>query len=263
MLHSLQCCTEFALICKNSQVDSAVFAGIVFGGNLPNKHYKLVTQSSEHVNYKLQFAFNGRLEGSDEEKMTLKPDNNVTSGCALRSAGAGDEDAVWKTMIAAFGALSLSTATAAKKRRLSFLRRIVRTSFLRRCQRMGLAVNSVSPQTQPLTVLYKMPIDVSENEWDDEVTEFAVYKAKLTLDQLVCPLCDTLGHLNTKEMLKAHLEWDHSEVETSWRERKNGVSRSLHVGQPAHKYRAGSLCWSSLAVRCWLTNGKWLNHRGE
>jgi hypothetical protein len=181
------------------------------------------------VYYILQAAFNRHLEGSDEEKMTPKPANNVTSGRALGLAGAGDDDAVWKTMIAAFGALSLSTVTAAKKRRLPFLRRLVRASFLRRCQRMDLAVNSVLPQTQPLTILYKMPIDVSENEWDDEVTEFAVHKAKLTLDQLICPLCDILGRLVTKEMLKAHLEWDHSEVETSWRERKNGVSRSLHV----------------------------------
>jgi hypothetical protein len=161
--------------------------------------------------------------------MTLKTANNDTSGRVPGPAGAGDNDAVWKTMIASFGALSLSTVTAAKKRRLPFLRRIVRTSFLRRFQMMGLAVNSVSPRTQPLTILYKMPIDISENEWDDEVTEYAVHKVKLTLDQLVCPLCDILGRLNTKEMLEVHLEWDHLEVETSWRKKKNGVSRSLHV----------------------------------
>ncbi|KAF8480158.1 hypothetical protein DFH94DRAFT_462959 [Russula ochroleuca] len=154
--------------------------------------------------------------------MTLKTANNDTSGRVPGPAGAGDNDAVWKTMIASFGALSLSTVTAAKKRRLPFLRRIVRTSFLRRFQMMGLAVNSVSPRTQPLTILYKMPIDISENEWDDEVTEYAVHKVKLTLDQLVCPLCDILGRLNTKEMLEVHLEWDHLEVETSWRKKKNG-----------------------------------------
>lgn len=44
-----QCCTEFGLICKNSQVDSIVYADIVFGGATPNKHYRLVTQSSEHM----------------------------------------------------------------------------------------------------------------------------------------------------------------------------------------------------------------------
>jgi hypothetical protein len=132
-------------------------------------------------------------------------------------------------MIAAFGALSLSTVTAAKKRRLPFLRRNVRTSFLRRCQMMDLAVNPVSPRTQSLTVLYKMPIDVSENEWDDEVTEYAVHKVKLTLDQLVCPLCDILGRIVTREMLEAHLKWDHRDVDTSWRKRKNAVSGSLHV----------------------------------
>jgi hypothetical protein len=94
---------------------------------------------------------------------------------------------------------------------------------------IGLAVNSILPRAQTLTILYKMPLDVSENEWDNEVTEYAVHKVKLTLDRLVCPLCDILGRLITKEMLEAHLEWDHPEVETSWRKRKNGVSRSVQV----------------------------------
>ena len=179
--------------------------------------------------YKLPFTFNTRLKGSDEETTTPKPANNVPAGRALEPAGAGCDDATWKTMIAAFGALSLSTVTAAKKRRLPFLRRNVRTSFLRRCKMMDLAVNPVSSQTQSLTILYKMPIDASESEWDDEVTEYAVYKVKLTLDQLVCPLCDILGRLITRERLKAHLKWDHRDVETSWRKRKNGVSGSLHV----------------------------------
>jgi hypothetical protein len=177
----------------------------------------------------LRVAFNERLEGSDEENTTPKPANNVPAGRALGPASAGDDDAVWKTMIAAFGALSLSTVTAAKKRRLPYLRRNVRTSFLRRCQMMGLAVNPVSPQTQSLTILYKIPIDVSENEWDDEVTEYAVHKVKLTPNQLVCPLCDILGRFITREMLEAHLKWDHRDVETIWRKRKNGVSSILHV----------------------------------
>lgn len=132
-------------------------------------------------------------------------------------------------MIAAFGALSLSTVTAAAKRRLPFLRRNVRASFLRRCQMMNLAANPVSPQAHSLTILYKMPIDDSENEWDDEVTEYAVYKVKLTSDQLVCPLCDILGRLITREMLEAHLKWDHCDVERSWRKRKNGVSSIFYV----------------------------------
>ncbi|KAI9511272.1 hypothetical protein F5148DRAFT_1280967 [Russula earlei] len=86
----------------------------------------------------------------------------------------------------------------------------------------GLVVNSVSPEKQLLDILYKMPKDVSDDEWDNEVTEYAVHEVKLAFDQLVCPLCDTLGRLITKEMLEAHLEWDHPEVETNWRRRKNG-----------------------------------------
>ena len=179
-------------------------------------------QTANHFIY-----FYQRLEGSDEEKSTLKSIDNATLGRAPRPAVAGDNDAAWKTMMTAFGALSLSTATAAKKRRLPFLRRIVRTSFLRRCQVMGLAVDSISLQTQSLTILYKMPIDVSDNESDNELTEYAVHEVKVAVDQLVCPLCDTLGRLTTKEILEAHLEWDHPEVEASWLKRENRVSCNL------------------------------------
>jgi hypothetical protein len=135
-----------------------------------------------------------------------------------------DNDDAWKTMIASFGALSLSTAAISKKRRLPFLRRNVRTSFLRRCKTKGVTMDVDPTQGQLLTVLYKFPIDLSDDEWDNEVTEFLVHGVKLPIDDLVCPLCDTLGRLLTKEILEAHLEWDHLEVEASWRKAKDGVS---------------------------------------
>ena len=91
---------------------------------------------------------------------------------------------------------------------------------------MGLAVNPVPPWGQTLTIFYKLPIDASDNEWVDEVTEFLVHEVKLGVDQLVCPLCDTLGCLVTKEMLEVHLDWDHVEVDVSWRKAKDGVSRN-------------------------------------
>ena len=89
---------------------------------------------------------------------------------------------------------------------------------------MGLTMDVVSARRRLLTVLYKFPIDVSDNEWDNEVTEFLVHEVKLSMDDLVCPLCDTLGRLFTKEILEAHLEWDHLEMEASWRKAKDGVS---------------------------------------
>ena len=138
---------------------------------------------------------------------------------------ADDDDAPWKTMMAAFGTLSLSVAAAAQKRRLPFLRRIVRTSFRRRCQRTGIVLDSVSPPTQALTVLYKLAIDISEDESDDDVIVYSVHKVKLAIDKLLCPLCDTLGGISSKEILEAHVEWDHSEVEASWRQKQAGVSR--------------------------------------
>jgi hypothetical protein len=80
-----------------------------------------------------------------------------------------------------------------------------------------------------LTILYKVPIDLSDNELDNEVAEYVVHKVKIAEDQLVCPLCDTLGRLETKEILEAHLEWDHVEVEATWGKGKDGVSRDLLV----------------------------------
>lgn len=136
-----------------------------------------------------------------------------------------DEDAPWRTMMAAFGTLSLSVAAAAQKCRLPFLRRVVKTSFRRRCQRMGIILDSVSSTAQALVVLYKLAIDVSENESDDDVIVYSVHKVKLAIDKLLCPLCDTLGSISSKEMLEAHLKWDHSDVEAIWREKQNGVSQ--------------------------------------
>lgn len=149
-------------------------------------------------------------------------------------------------MIAAFGTLSLSTTAATKKRRLPFLRRIVRNSFFRRCRSIGLAVDPVSSPTRFLAVLYKMAIDVSDDDLDNDVTEFVVYEVKLSFDKLVCPLCDTLGRLITKEMLEAHLEWDHFEVEASWRKKKNEVSKAIFIRWSLifRGYRAGNLRWS-------------------
>jgi hypothetical protein len=150
--------------------------------------------------------------------------SHVTHARAPGSDVIGGDGAAWKPMIAALGALSLSTTAAAKKSRLPFLRRVVRNSFLRRCQAMGLAIDPVSPLTQVLVILYKMAIDASGDESDNDVTEFVVYEVKLTFDKLVCPLCDTMGRFITKKMLEAHLEWDHFEVEANWRNRPNGVS---------------------------------------
>jgi hypothetical protein len=135
-----------------------------------------------------------------------------------------DEDAPWRTMMAAFETLSLSVAAAAQKKRLPFLRRVVKTSFRRRCHRMGIVLDPVSPPTQALSVLYKLAIDVSENESDDDVTVYSVHKVNLAIDKLLCPLCDTLGGIRSKEMLEAHIQWDHSDVEASWRQRQSGVS---------------------------------------
>ncbi|KAI0264680.1 hypothetical protein BC834DRAFT_250486 [Gloeopeniophorella convolvens] len=162
---------------------------------------------------------------SDEGDQPLAdPNDGVRPGLTLRrpltSGDAGGDP--WKDMIASFGALSLSTAVPAKKGRLPFLRRTVRKSFLQRCRKFGLASHPTMPKQQLLTIIYKMPIDVSDGGLDDEVTEYTVHKVKLRMDTLVCPLCDTLGRLQTKDVIEAHLRWDHSGIDANWRQKYNG-----------------------------------------
>lgn len=159
--------------------------------------------------------------------------SNNDDGAPQRQLVTGDEDAPWRSMIAAFGTLSLSVAAAAQKCRLPFLRRVVKTSFRRRCQRKGIVLNSVSSPAQALTVFYKLAIDVSENESDDDVIVYSVHKVKLAIVKLLCPLCDTLGGINSKEMLEAHIEWDHSDVEAIW-EKRGGVSQCQSPSSSPH-----------------------------
>ncbi|KAH9161399.1 hypothetical protein EDB89DRAFT_733538 [Lactarius sanguifluus] len=194
---------------QRNQFDSAVYASVIFGKTPQNRRFVAAPESS-----------------SDEEKPTVKRPNNDVGAPPGRESGlvADDDgdDAPWRTMMAAFGTLSLSVAAAAHKRRLPFLRRVVKTSFRRRCQRTGIVVDPVSPPTRALTVLYKLAIDVSEDESDNDVTVYSVHKVKLAIDKLLCPLCDTLGSIHSKEMLEAHMEWDHSDVEASWRQKQGG-----------------------------------------
>ncbi|KAI0305170.1 hypothetical protein B0F90DRAFT_1167705 [Multifurca ochricompacta] len=185
----------------NSQVDSTVYANIVFG-------FGKTSRRNGHYG-----------PSSEEEQITAEPKNNVGQDHAPVAIV---DNAPWKAMTAAFGALSLSTTAAAKKRHLPFLRRIVRSSFHRRCQKRGLATVPTSPSTQLLTICYKMAMDVSDSGLYNDPTEYVVYKVELTVGKLVCPLCDTLGGITTKEMLEAHLEWDHLEMEPSWRQKQSG-----------------------------------------
>jgi hypothetical protein len=187
---------------QRSQFDSALYASVVFGRTPRNRRFVASPESS-----------------SDEEKPLVEHSNNDVRA---PQPVTDNEDAPWRTMMAAFGTLSLSVAAAAQKCRLPFLRRIVKTSFRRRCQRMGIVLDSVSPPSQALIVLYKLAVDVSENESDDDVTVYSVHEVKLAIDKLLCPLCDTLGGISSKEMLEAHIEWDHSDVEASWRQRQSG-----------------------------------------
>ncbi|KAF8273700.1 hypothetical protein EI94DRAFT_1782910 [Lactarius quietus] len=201
---------------QRNQFDSAVYASVVFGRTPRNRRFVAAPESGSD---------------SDEEKPSVEHSN---APARESEPFTDDEDAPWRTMMAAFGTLSLSVAAASQKRRLPFLRRVVKTSFRRRCQRTGIALDSVSSPTQVLTILYKLAIDVSENESDGDVTVYSVHKVKLAMDKLLCPLCDTIGVISSKEMLQAHIEWDHSDVEASWRQKQSSnweVALELRGGE--------------------------------
>ena len=65
-----------------------------------------------------------------------------------------------------------------------------------------------------------------------------------TLPKWFCPLCDLFGKLDTREMLKIHLELAHKDIFFDWiqpaeNERRDGASWRLHVLFPeADKYAA-------------------------
>jgi hypothetical protein len=106
-------------------------------------------------------------------------------------------------LVAAVEALTLSSIRMQKTSQLPFLLRNLRHGFLLRCRRLQVPV-------------YNDGRDVSFSVHYSYLDD-AVYQVD-GLSAWLCPLCNLLGTLKTREMLDCHLRWDHLEVYFEWQD---------------------------------------------
>ena len=104
-------------------------------------------------------------------------------------------------LVAAVEALTLSSIRMQKTSQLPFLLRNIRHGFLLRCRRLQVPVYTDGRD---------LSFSVQYSYLDDGVYQVDGLSAWL------CPLCNLLGALKTREMLDCHLRWDHPEVYCEW-----------------------------------------------
>jgi len=104
-------------------------------------------------------------------------------------------------LVAAVEALSLSSIRMQQTSQLPFLLRNLRHGFLSRCRRLQVPVFS-DGRGVSLSVHY-------------DTIDGAAYQVD-GVSAWMCPLCDLLGVLKTRDMLDCHLHWDHPEVYFEW-----------------------------------------------
>jgi hypothetical protein len=102
--------------------------------------------------------------------------------------------------------LSLSTLRMqhSRPRTLPFLLRNLRRGFKKVCNRLGIPTTSTVP-FPPNGV--KVLLGYSKEE--------RIFTVMMTRSWL-CPLCELHGIFETPDMLKKHLQWDHSSVRVRW-----------------------------------------------
>ena len=105
-------------------------------------------------------------------------------------------------LITALESLTLSTLRMQKTHQLPFLLRNVREGFLSRCRALGVPIYSDNRQLF-LCVQYDY---------------LAGLTYKTNIFKWLCPLCELHGTFRTREMLYCHLQWDHAEVFSEWRQ---------------------------------------------
>ena len=105
-------------------------------------------------------------------------------------------------LITALESLTLSTIRMQKTHQLPFLLRNVREGFLSRCRALSVPIYSDNRQLF-LCVQYDY---------------LAGLTYKTNIFKWLCPLCELHGTFRTREMLYCHLQWDHAEVFSEWRQ---------------------------------------------
>lgn len=118
-----------------------------------------------------------------------------------------------ESLIVAIEALSLSCVRMQKARQLPFLRKNLRSGFIRRCLSLGVPTTSDKTARPPsICVRYEHVANLSYETW---------------ISAWLCPLCELHGEMKTREMLSSHLHWDHNEVYVEWGEGQKEVEYRL------------------------------------
>jgi hypothetical protein len=101
-------------------------------------------------------------------------------------------------------------------KKLPFLARNLRRSFMYTCHARGVPVYPASNSPIPIQLTYRYPVEPRIDMLGNRPATDGWAEYQETLGQWRCPLCDLLGVLNTKEMLQFHLTNDHPEVSATW-----------------------------------------------
>jgi hypothetical protein len=110
-------------------------------------------------------------------------------------------------LIEALEDISLVTIRLASLRRLPFMLRNLREGFLGRCKSLGIATSHRLPPSKTITVVYSCTVQVNEDRsFERQVT-------RTTMRDWKCPLCELHGAFLSRQILSAHLRWDHSNVD--------------------------------------------------
>lgn len=117
------------------------------------------------------------------------------------------------------------------RKRVPFLMRNLRQSFLEICRRRGVPTQPVSQPQQPMQIVYRYSPDRWADMLGGRYTSDGKGEHREFVSQWKCPLCDMLGTLNTGHMLQFHLHHDHPEVNAEWRDevRKSIPSRRVYT----------------------------------
>ncbi|TFK41516.1 hypothetical protein BDQ12DRAFT_678115 [Crucibulum laeve] len=105
-------------------------------------------------------------------------------------------------LLAAMESLTLSSVLMRHHRQLPFRRKNLRAGFEHRCRALNIPTTA---STSVISVLVRY-----------EYLEHACYEAHIS--EWLCPLCDLHDTFKNRDMLAAHLGWDHQEVFVEWNE---------------------------------------------
>jgi len=113
-------------------------------------------------------------------------------------------------LIEALEDISLVTIRLASLHRLPFMLRNLREGFLSRCKSLGIDTSRSFPPPKPITVVYNCAARTAEDRSPEQQV------TRTTMRDWKCPFCELHGTFLSRQILSAHLRWDHSDVSFVW-----------------------------------------------